>query len=82
MHLTSYPVADESLMDEELETSIAAVIRLKNLALHLRTQSKVKVRQPLSVLTIRPKDEQERKVLENEKYAAQILKRATSSDWR
>ncbi|WP_321472186.1 class I tRNA ligase family protein [uncultured Paludibaculum sp.] len=73
VHLTAYPVADESLMDADLETSIAAVIRIKNLALHLRTQSKVKVRQPLSVLTVRPKDEQERKVLENEKYAAQIL---------
>ena len=73
VHLTSYPKADSSLIDEELEKNIEAVIRLKNIALNLRTQSKVKIRQPLSTLYIRPRDAEDRRVLANADYAAQIL---------
>jgi len=73
VHLTAYPQVDEARIDEPLEHSIETVIRIKNLALNLRTQSKVKIRQPLSVLYIRPKDEADRRVLENQEYAAQIL---------
>lgn len=76
VHLTTYPKVDASLVDEALEKNIEAVIRLKNLALHLRTQSKVKIRQPLSTLQVRPRDEADRKVLENPDYAAQILEEA------
>ena len=53
VHLTPYPQVDASLIDEELEHSIDAVIRIKNLALNLRTQSKVKIRQPLGTLYVR-----------------------------
>src|SRR6185369_3815609 len=67
------PQADASLIDEKLEQSIDAVIRLKNLALNLRTQSKVKIRQPLGTLYVRPKDDADRRVLEDPNYASQIL---------
>jgi isoleucyl-tRNA synthetase len=73
VHLTAYPQVNVSLIDEDLERSIAAVIRIKNLALSLRTQSKVKIRQPLSTLYVRPKDAADRRVLENSDYVAQIL---------
>jgi len=76
VHLTSYPQVDASLIDEALEKSIEAVIRLKNQALNLRTQSKVKIRQPLSTLYVRPRDAADRRVLENSDYAAQILEEA------
>jgi isoleucyl-tRNA synthetase len=76
VHLTAYPRVDAELIDEALEQSIEAVIRLKNLALHLRTQSKVKIRQPLSTLYVRPRDAADRRVLENPDYAAQILEEA------
>ncbi len=76
VHLTEYPKVDSALVDEALEQSIEAVIRLKNLALHLRTQSKVKIRQPLSTLQVRPRDAADRKVLENPDYASQILEEA------
>jgi isoleucyl-tRNA synthetase len=76
VHLTEYPRVDAALIDEALEQSIEAVIRLKNLALHLRTQSKVKIRQPLSTLYVRPRDAADRSVLENPDYAAQILEEA------
>jgi isoleucyl-tRNA synthetase len=73
VHLTSYPEVNESLKDAELEQSIDTVIRIKNLALSLRTNAKSKIRQPLSTLYVRPKDEADRRVLENRDYAAQIL---------
>lgn len=76
VHLTSYPQVDAALVDHTLERNIDAVIRIKNLALSLRTQSKVKIRQPLSALYVRPKDASDRKVLENADYAAQILEEA------
>jgi isoleucyl-tRNA synthetase len=76
VHLTEYPRVDAGLIDEALERSIEAVIRLKNLALHLRTQSKVKIRQPLSTLYVRPRNAADRRVLENADYAAQILEEA------
>ena len=73
VHLTSYPQPDATLVDEALEQNIDIVIRIKNQALSLRTQSKVKIRQPLSTLYVRPKDANDRRVLENAEYAAQIL---------
>ena len=76
VHLTPYPQVDASLVDEQLEHSIDAVIRIKNLALSLRTQSKVKTRQPLSTLYVRPRDAADRAVLANSDYAAQILEEA------
>jgi isoleucyl-tRNA synthetase len=76
VHLTSYPQVEPTLIDETLEQSIAAIIRMKNLALNLRTQSKVKIRQPLSTLYVRPKDAADRRVLENLDYVAQVLEEA------
>jgi isoleucyl-tRNA synthetase len=76
VHLTSYPQPDASLIDENLERAIEAVIRAKNLALNLRTQSKVKIRQPLNTLYVRPKDDADRRALENPDYAGQVLEEA------
>ena len=76
VHLTRYPQVDASLIDEELERSIDTVIRIKNLALSLRTQSKTKIRTPLGTLYVRPRDAADRRVLENPEYAAQILEEA------
>jgi isoleucyl-tRNA synthetase len=82
VHLTPYPQIDVSLIDEALEQSIDAVIRIKNLALHLRTQSKVKIRQPLSTLYVRPRDAADWRVLENSDYVAQILEEANLKQLR
>jgi isoleucyl-tRNA synthetase len=62
-----------ALIDEALEQSVEAIIRIKNLALSLRTQSKIKIRQPLSTLYVRPKDADDRLVLDNPDYVSQIL---------
>ncbi|HKV24008.1 MAG TPA: class I tRNA ligase family protein [Candidatus Acidoferrum sp.] len=76
VHLTMYPQPDASLTDEALERNIETVVRIKNLALSLRTQSKVKIRQPLSTLYVRPRDASDRKVLQNPDYVSQILEEA------
>jgi len=76
VHLCRYPQVDAALIDDALEHSIDAVIRIKNLALSLRKQSGRKTRQPLSILYVRPKDAADRRVLENPEYAAQILEEA------
>jgi isoleucyl-tRNA synthetase len=76
VHLAPYPQVEASLVDEQLEQSIDAVIRIKNLALNLRTASKVKIRQPLGTLYVVPRDAADRKVLENSDYVAQILDEA------
>ena len=76
IHLTSYPQVDVALIDQQLEQSIDVVMRIKNLALSLRTQGKVKIRQPLGTLYVRPKDAAERRVLENSDYAVQVLEEA------
>ncbi len=76
IHLTPYPQVDASLLDDLFEQSTAAVIRIKNLALNLRTASKVKIRQPLGTVYVVPRDADDRKVLENSSYVAQILDEA------
>jgi isoleucyl-tRNA synthetase len=76
VHLTPYPQVDTSLVDEHLEQATGAIIRIKNLALNLRTASKVKIRQPLGTLYVVPRDAADRKVLENSDYVSQILDEA------
>ena len=52
IHLTSFPEADGSLVDKSLSQTIKAVRDLVSLGLQVRTQAKLKVRQPLSVARI------------------------------
>jgi len=49
VHLTSFPSADATLIDQGLSQTIRAVRDLVSLGLQVRTQAKLKVRQPLSV---------------------------------
>ncbi len=48
VHLADWPTYDESLIDEELRTSMAAARRAVTLGLQAREQAKIKVRQPLA----------------------------------
>jgi isoleucyl-tRNA synthetase len=52
VHLTRYPREDASLVDAGLSQTIAAVRELVSLGLQVRTQAKLKVRQPLSVAKV------------------------------
>jgi len=53
VHLTDFPVADESLIDSKLNEEMAKVRDIISLGLQLRAQAKVKVRQPLQAASIK-----------------------------
>lgn len=48
VHLSSYPTADASLVDEGLSATMAVLRELVSLGLKVRTDQKIRVRQPLS----------------------------------
>ncbi len=73
VHLLDYPTVDEGRIDAELEPQTACVIRTKNLGLRLRNLSRVKIRQPLGELIVRPANQAEAAVLRDEHFAAQVL---------
>jgi isoleucyl-tRNA synthetase len=52
VHLTRFPTSDASLVDRDLSQTIKAVRDLVSLGLQVRTQAKLKVRQPLSVARV------------------------------
>jgi isoleucyl-tRNA synthetase len=53
VHLCDFPVADESLIDEKINSDMQAVREIVNVGLQLRAKSGVKVRQPLGELRIK-----------------------------
>lgn len=52
VHLTDFPVADPSLIDNALNEQMRATRKAASLALSLRKEKSIKVRQPLARLTI------------------------------
>ena len=52
VHLTDFPVADNSLIDKALEERMEAAQLISSLALSLRKKANIKVRQPLSKIMI------------------------------
>jgi isoleucyl-tRNA synthetase len=52
IHLTDFPVADPTLIDEDLEQKMALSQSISSLVHSLRKQHKIKVRQPLSKILI------------------------------
>ncbi|WP_067621402.1 isoleucine--tRNA ligase [Alicyclobacillus acidiphilus] len=52
VHLCDFPVADPSLVDESLIREMATVLRVVEGGRHLRNESKIKTRQPLSKLYV------------------------------
>ncbi len=59
VHLTEYPVADESVFDQEIIEDMEAVISINSVALSARKKAKIKLRQPLSRVIISPNSEKE-----------------------
>ncbi len=52
VHLTDFPTADKWLIDIELNQNMALCQKIINLGLSLRTTQKIRVRQPLSSISI------------------------------
>ena len=60
VHLASFPISDEKLIDEELENKMELVRNLISLGRNAREEAKIKVRQPISEVII---DGKNKKVL-------------------
>ena len=60
VHLASFPIPDEKLIDEELENKMELVRNLISLGRNAREEAKIKVRQPISEVII---DGKNKKVL-------------------
>lgn len=60
VHLASFPISDEKLIDEELENKMELVRNLISLGRNAREEAKIKVRQPISKVII---DGKNKKVL-------------------
>ncbi len=66
VHLADYPVADESLVDEELMEATRLAMRISSMGRAARSKSGLKVRQPLASAAVRTRTESERA------YVAQV----------
>lgn len=53
VHLADFPVADEKLIDHKLNKDMGAVREIISIGLQKRAEAKIKVRQPLSELTVK-----------------------------
>jgi isoleucyl-tRNA synthetase len=60
VHLTDWPSADASLIDESLRSAMSITRHVVGLARAARSKAKVKVRQPLPALVVRARDRAER----------------------
>jgi isoleucyl-tRNA synthetase len=70
VHLCDYAEPDESLIDEQLSADTGALRRLVRLGSAARNTVKIKVRQPLAELKVRPAEESDRRAVE--RFADQI----------
>ncbi|MGE3076686.1 MAG: isoleucine--tRNA ligase [Dehalococcoidia bacterium] len=59
VHLASWPVADESLIDERLNAETQLVKRVCSLGRSARAKAQIKVRQPVSEVLVKPRSAEE-----------------------
>jgi hypothetical protein len=62
VHLDSFPVADESLIDKDLEDRMEMAQKITSMVLALRRKVNIKVRQPLQSIMIPATEEQKRHI--------------------
>lgn len=64
VHLTLFPVADESLIDKELEARMQMAQKVTSMVLALRRKVNIKVRQPLQSIMIPVADDEQKRHIE------------------
>jgi len=64
VHLTDFPVANEALIDKDLEEKMQIAQQISSMVLALRRKVNIKVRQPLSMLMIPVLDEHQKEAIE------------------
>ncbi len=65
VHLTDYPVVDESLIDPELERSVAVIRKVVSLGRAVREKHSIKTRQPLPAVTVFSPDLEKHRIVES-----------------
>ena len=78
VHLCDWPVADESLIDETLLKDTATVIKVVSLGRAARSASKLKVRQPLAEVLVKPRETAEGASLQ--RFKQQVLEELNVKD--
>lgn len=64
VHLSHFPVCDDSVIDKELESKMAKAQTISSLVLSIRQKEKIKVRQPLQKIMIPVMDDIQRNEIE------------------
>ena len=64
VHLAKFPVADETLIDSELEARMAMAQEVTSMVLALRRKVNIKVRQPLQCIMVPVVDEEQKRHIE------------------
>jgi isoleucyl-tRNA synthetase len=64
VHLADFPIADESLIDKDLEERMQIAQDISSMVLALRRKVNIKVRQPLSSIMIPVSDEHQKSAIE------------------
>ena len=67
VHLTTFPVADETLIDKDLEVRMGMAQKITSMVLALRRKVNIKVRQPLQKIMIPAVDAQQKNYIETVK---------------
>lgn len=72
IHLLDFPTFDASLIDQDLEGRIDAIVKYRNLGMRIRNECGIKVRQPLSKILIKPETMTEKNALLDQDLATQL----------
>jgi isoleucyl-tRNA synthetase len=64
VHLTDFPIANESLIEKDLEEKMEIAQRISSMVLALRRKVNIKVRQPLSSIMVPVSDEHQREAIQ------------------
>ncbi len=68
VHLTDFPVADKTLVDDQLSRETGVIMKVSSLGRAARSKAGIRVRQPLSKVLIKVKSQEEREALERLYY--------------
>ena len=71
VHLAGFPVADESLIDKELSEGMRLAMRVSSLGRAARSKAKIRVRQPLAKVLVKPRSSTESEALS--KLASHVI---------
>jgi isoleucyl-tRNA synthetase len=70
VHLCDFPNVEESLIDEQLSSDMEALLELVSLGSAARNEAKIKVRQPLAEMKVKPGNDAARRAVE--RFADQL----------